>query len=234
VAYCGEHTAVKGNVDFAVAVTLKCKSWTCPDCTDQRKAQLIAQGIGGTPNKFLTLTTRRVEGMTPEQAAKRLSYAWRLCRLRLMRHYKMKSLPFIAIMERHVSGWPHLHLLLRAKWLDQKLLSNWMKELADGPNVWIEHLDKSHKAVVYCAKYCGKCAQKIGTSKRYWQSRDYDQREKPEPKIKFAPGEGWEMWPYDLYRMSQNWQQMGYSVEWLSNGKITRSWAKPGCKAGSP
>ena len=63
MGYCGEHTAVKGNVD------VRCKAWTCPECADGRKRQLIAQGIGGTPNKFLTLTTRRVEGMTPEEAA---------------------------------------------------------------------------------------------------------------------------------------------------------------------
>lgn len=227
MAYCGEHTAVKGDANVAVAVSLKCKAWTCPDCAPQRKRQLIAQGIGGQPNKFLTLTTRRVDNMTPEQAAKRLSYAWRLCRLRIMRHYKMDKLPFLVVMERHKSGWPHMHILLRAKWIDQKLLSNWMRELADGPTVWIEHLDKSHKAAVYCSKYCCKCTQKIGTTKRYWQSRDYDLREKPEPKVKLPPGEGWEMWPYDLVGMANRWQQMGYQVEWLSGDKITRSWREP-------
>lgn len=231
MAYCGEHTAVKGDCDHAVAVTLFCRSWNCDHCADGRKKQLIAQGIGGQPNKFLTLTTRRKEGVTAFEAAKRLSWAWRVCRLRLMRHYKMKSLPFIAIMEKHKSGWPHLHLLLRAKWLDQKLLSNWMAELADGPNVWIEHLDASHKAVVYCAKYCGKCAQKIETAKRYWQSRDYDLREKPEPKIKLPAGEGWEMWPLDLFQMAKNWELMGYQVEWHGHGKISRSWIKPGGNA---
>lgn len=220
MAYCGEHTAVKGTSTQAVAISLKCKSWLCDHCTDMRKRQLMAQMAGGKPSKFITFTTRRVENMTPEQAAKRLSYAWRLCRLRIMRHLGVKSLPFICVIERHKSGWPHMHVLARMPWFSQKLLSKWMDELCDGKNVWIEHLDSSHKSVAYCAKYCGKCAQKIGTTKRYWQSQDYDQRENEDPKTKPLPGDGWELWQKNLASMAEAFKTWGYHVEWIAGDKI--------------
>ena len=213
MAYCGEHTAVKSSRDQATIVTLRCKSWTCPECREQRQDQLIAQAIGGKPNKFLTLTSRRVEGITPEQAAKRLSWAWRVCRLRLMRHYKLKELPFLAVVERHLSGWPHMHVLLRSPWLDQRLISKWMAELCDGPRVWIVALQDAGRAAVYCSKYAGKCVQKVGTTKRYWQTRDYDQREKPEDLVKNRPGEGWELWQKNLEHMIHCFETWGYSVK---------------------
>jgi hypothetical protein len=220
MAYCGEQTAVKGDTYRKTVVTLKCRSWTCPDCYEQRRRQLIAEAIGGQPTTFLTLTTRRDPRLTEEQAAKRLSYAWRLVRLRLIRHHRLKQLPFLAVMERTKARWPHLHILLRSPWLSHKLISQWMAELADGPVVWIEKIDRKTKAAAYCAKYCGKCAEKIGNAKRYWQSRDYDLRDEPEPKEKYPPGYGWELYSRSIARMAQDFEQMGFRVVWRSGTKF--------------
>lgn len=228
MAYCGEHTAVKSEEGRRTGITLRCRAWTCPDCADTRKAGLIAQGIGGNPTKFLTLTMRRVEGEADADAAKRLSRAWRLVRLRLMRHYKLPKLPFLAIMEKHVSGWPHLHLLLRAPWLSQKLISEWMAEICDGPIVWIEHLDKSHKAVIYCAKYCGKCAEKFSTAKRYWQSRDYDQRPDSQKHRARAQQGGWDRQRDPLYQLIHHWRRNGWTVEQPSKWKAIATLAHGG------
>lgn len=220
MAYCGEQTLSSGTPERITAISLRCRAWTCPDCYHDRKRRLMREMSAGQPNKFITLTMRRVEGMTAEQAAKRLSHAWRLCRLRIIRHAKLKSLPFIAVVEKHKSGWPHLHILARMPWFSQKLLSTWMAELCDGPNVWIEHLDKSSKAVSYCAKYCGKCAQKIGTTKRYWQSRDYDMRS-AEEKERFKKQQSvWNKWPATIKRMAEAYEAWGYHVTWVSGREI--------------
>lgn len=213
MAYCGEHIAVKATGKEITAVSLRCKSWLCPDCTDTRKAGLIANGIAGQPNKFITLTSRRRKGITEEQAARDLSRAWRLCRLRLMRRYKLKQLPFLAVVERHVSGWPHLHLLYRGPFLSQKLISKWMAELCDGPIVHIKALDNPGRAAAYCAKYCSKCVQKIGSAKRYWQSRDYDLRDPEERGEKKKGQSGWQMETQRLIDKIRVWELNGFAIK---------------------
>ena len=221
MSYCGEQSAVKHEVGGFSAVSLRCKSWLCPDCQSTRKKQLIAQAIGGEPTKFLTLTSKRREHLTPEQAAKEISHAWRLVRLRIMRRLKVKKLPFIAVMEKTKLGWPHLHILCRMPWFSVKQISIWMKEIMESPFVWIEHLDKAHKAAVYCSKYATKCEQKVGTSKRYWQSQDYDLRPERPEKPKYAPGWGWEMWPLTLTRWCENQEAFGLVVVRQSSIKAT-------------
>lgn len=227
MSYCGEQTAVKHETYGFSAVSLRCKSWLCPGCQDGRKKALIAQAIGGKPTKFLTLTSRRRDGLTVEAAAKEISHAWRLVRLRIMRRLKTGKLPFVAVMERTKQGWPHLHILCRMPWFSQKQISIWMKEILDSPVVWIEHLDKAHKAAVYCSKYASKCEQKIGTSKRYWQSQDYDLRPEREPKPVYGPGWGWEMWPITLTRWQENQEAFGLTVVRKSSFKSHAY--KPGC-----
>ncbi len=220
MTYCGEATAVKHGPGRATAISLRCRAWTCPDCADTRKKGLIAQGIGGRPNKFLTLTMRRTDRMTPEQAAAEITRGWRIVRHRIMRFYGLTKLPFLAVMERHQSGWPHLHILARMPFIDHEMLSEWCWEIFDGPNVWIEHLDRSHKAPIYCAKYCTKCAQKIGTSKRYWQSKDYDLREPFDGRIQDPQDGPWQRTMSDLYEVEQSLWKRGFYVERLSKWKI--------------
>lgn len=193
MAYCREQSAVKREQHGFTAVSLPCKSWGCPDCQDNRKRQLTAQAMGGAPYTFLTLTSRRKPGKSANAAALELSRAWRLIRLRLMRKYRWKALPFLAVVEATKLGWPHLHILLRVKYIPWQVLSAWMAELHDSPVVDIKHIDNQGRVAGYVAKYCSKCVHKFGTAKRYWQSRDYDIRDKRPPKPKFAPGWGWEL-----------------------------------------
>lgn len=199
--YCGEQTAVKRENEGILAVSLRCRAWTCPDCADIRKKGLMAQAIGGSPRTFLTLTTRRDENVTPHQAALATSRAWRLLRLRIIRHYRLKRLPFLAVMEPHVSGWPHLHIMLRMPYVPWAWLRDQWEDITGSRGVRIEHIDNQGRVAKYVAPYCSKCAVKIGTAKRYWQSQDYDLRTDKPVKQKFAPGEGWELWfkPLNLY-----------------------------------
>lgn len=236
---CGERSAVKQDGNAAVIVSLRCRSWLCQDCHPQRKRQLIAQGVGGQPTTFLTLTSRKREDMTDEEAAKQLSWAWRVLRKRIMRLKKFKTLPFIAIMERHKSGWPHLHLLLRMPFLSQAWISRQMAGLCDGPNVWIEHLWDRKKAAAYCAKYCSKCTQRIGTSKRYWQSRDYDLRKARRGKARDTASSAWVLNDEPLCRMVAAWKRSGHSVvqrsahfasvvfRWQKMGPAPPGWTRP-------
>jgi len=199
-----------------VAVALRCRAWTCPECQPVRKAQLIAECHRGAPNTFLTLTLRRIPGRSPNQAAKALARAWRLLRLRIMRHRSFKKLPFAAVMEAHQSGYPHLHILLRSVWLDQKWLSAQMADIADSPVVSIQRIDHKAKIAGYVAKYAGKAAHKFGTAKRYWFSRDWAVRERKIFQKIFETIGRWEREPGSINTWIANWQSYGWLIERLT------------------
>ncbi len=169
---------------------------------------------------FLTLTCRVRQGDLPDVLAKKLSHAWRILRLRIMRGkperdayeaskqaataraepappvphswpFKkptaIKPLPFITVIERTELGWPHLHILLRCRYIPWAWLSSQMEELLESPVVRVERIRNKSRIVGYVSKYIGKDPHKFKTCKRYWQSQDFDlrpAREKPDrPKV---------------------------------------------------
>jgi len=78
---CAEALIVKREGYQVSAKVLYCRSWRCPICQPQRQKQLIAQGIAGNPNRFLTLTIRATEFGSPLERCKKLIEAWRKIRL---------------------------------------------------------------------------------------------------------------------------------------------------------
>lgn len=198
---------------MAVA-SVPCRSWKCQDCEPRRRAQLIAECHRGAPNTFLTLTLRRIPGRTPEQAAQVLSRAWRLLRLRIMRHRKWRKLPFGYVVEAHESGYPHAHILLRSLWIDKHWLSAQMADIADSPIVDIRRIDDGAKVNAYVAKYAGKAAHRFGNSKRYYFSQDYRTRaRRPFRPVFDRPGK-WQIEPCPIVELQWRYHDLGYSLEW--------------------
>jgi hypothetical protein len=215
--YCGSHTLVKYEDRVRYARRLKCRSWSCPDCEPYRKKRLISEAMGGNPTMFLTLTCRRAEGKDADTAARELSHAWRLLRLRWMRLKKVKRLPFLAVFEPHASGWPHLHIVLRAGFIDWKWLSAQMLELLDSPHVYVERLNSNRKVAGYVAKYIGKGTSKFGTLKRFWKSQDYEQRKKPEGSVFDTARHKQERQDQRLESIAAAWKLMGWELTYHSH-----------------
>jgi len=168
--------------------------------------------MAGAPDTFLTLTTRRNSYGSPEIAALAMSHAWRCLRLRIIRKYRLARLPFLAVFEKHVSGWPHMHLLMRAPFIDYAWLKAQWIDLTGSSVVRIERIYNKRKASGYCAKYCSKAVHKIGTAKRYWQSADYDQREPYEPEHKGGDDGVWEIRRTPFKRIIAAWKEAGNDV----------------------
>jgi len=99
--------------------------------------------------------------------------SWRKLRKRLLDAGTFNALPFIAVFETTKQGEPHLHILLRAPFIDQKLISEHQKFEMGAPIVWIEKIESKKKAANYCAKYCGKNPKSFAGCKRYYRSKDY-------------------------------------------------------------
>lgn len=208
------------------AVSLRCRSWTCPECADQRRKELIAQAIDGKPNRFLTITSKRRENESPQTAAAELARCWRLIRKRLMRHYKTKSLPFLAVFEATKLGWPHLHILLRCDFIDQRLISKWMNELTASPVVWIEKIDSAKGASRYVSKYIGKDTQKFGSCKRYWQSQDWRVVPKRHRRPRQLPPGDWHVHDWPIARWIDTMRHLGASVSIEAHGAAYASLAQ--------
>lgn len=172
--FCREWTLVKRNSGYVEGQPLKCRSWQCEHCNPERARQLIAQGLGGKPNKFLTLTVDPERGNSAAERARELVRAWRLLRLRAMRLNGWKKLPFLAVIEKTKRGEPHLHILLRCGYLSQRWLSEQMAELIGAPIVDIRTVRGRNKAAAYVAKYVGKDPHKFNGCKRYWCSQDWE------------------------------------------------------------
>lgn len=211
--YCGSTTLVKRQPHENEIRALACRSWHCQDCAPRRRKRLIAEGIGGNPQIFLTLTCRRSQASSPPDAAKKLAHAWRKLRLRAIRHYRLEKLPFICVFEKHRSGWPHLHIMLRAKWLDQHWLSQQMQELLNSPVVDIRRIKHPKQVASYVSKYIAKQPHQFGTCKRYWKSQDYELREERKNKEPLPPHVWFEVLLKTWEEVCDNYRTWGDVVE---------------------
>lgn len=144
----------------------------------------MAQAADGSPNKFITLTSKyRPEEMSPAQAAQQLVHSWRMAIQRGKRDGLFDEIQYIAVFELTRKGWPHLHILARSSFLPQDWLSQRMAEYCDSPVVHVRAVDSKKRAAWYIAKYTAKAPIKIDGCKRYWRTLRYDitgfKREKP-------------------------------------------------------
>jgi len=171
--YCQEWSLVKTRASRKDVIPLKCKCWTCDECRPGRKRRLVEEAKRGKPNLFITLTSRRRASKTRRQAARDLVTAWRQLRREYIREHGKGSLPFLAVFEATKRGWPHLHIVARCKWLEQRWLSRRMASLTGSPIVWVERVHGKSKVAAYVSKYVGKNPHRFAGVKRYWRSRDY-------------------------------------------------------------
>jgi len=244
-----QRTLVKWEPRQRTGVAIDCKTWTCPECGELRKKQLIASGFGGKPETFLTLTSRRSGDRTANGCAYELARAWRLLRLRIMRgkpekdaHQarvknarlagqkpppkpkqwpflkgsKPRPLPFLAVFEATKTGWPHLHILMRSRFIPQEWISAEMEAITGSPVVWIERISDLKKVASYIVKYCGKNPHRFGTTKRYWQSKDFALAKKPPRPDKPALRAGWEKEDIRLAVWADALRQAGWNVRYES------------------
>lgn len=217
--YCGQSSLVKYLTGGREATAIRCRSWLCPDCAPQRQRQLVAEAMAGAPTTFLTVTIRRVEGELPDDAAKRLIDAWRRTRRKWMTLHKVKHLPFLAIVEATKNKWPHLHILLRNVWLDQRWLSAQMLDLINSPVVDIRRIDNPGRAAGYVAKYAGKAAHKFGTCKRYWRSKDYMLKKREARDMAVMDNKHTERDQQSVGQIVRTWTELHWSVRWISTTK---------------
>src|SRR5690606_31125816 len=79
-----------------------------------------------------------------------------------------------AVFERHKSGFPHLHLLIRARFLPvRELRAMWEGITKHSWNVNVMAI-RTPGQLAYAAKYIGKDLAAFAHCKRWWRSHDYN------------------------------------------------------------
>ncbi len=218
--YCGEATLLSTGTCLKCAATLLCRAWTCPECGERRRTQLFQELKGGEGRIFITLTHKRRPGEYPAEAAEELAHAWRRFRRAEIKRRGWKDLPFMAVFEATQTGWPHLHILARCGFIDQKRLSDFMREACGSPIVFIRKVESAARGAAYLAAYIKKAPAKFGKFKRYWRSKAWDLRTKFKPKIQLEPGAVWAVSKSCIITIAENLYMQGWAIAWDGNRRI--------------
>lgn len=178
----------------------------------------------GNPDMFLTLTMKPGEGLTPEAAAQDFVDGWRALRQYLCRKLNRKALTFLAVFEAHESGLPHLHILLRSKYISRKLIQKWWEARTGSWNVDIRRVHNPRQRASYVSKYVASRPAQFGSLKRYWCSQDWDPPKKPDDPNKADAFEWWEAVTVSLYGMYVTALQDGARCTWKGDLLIIENW----------
>ncbi len=212
--FCSEWSLVKQEFPGLTVMPLRCGCWSCDECEGPRRARLIREAKSGLPTLFITLTSRRRKDRTPSWAAQELVRAWRLIRRQYVRKHGPGSLPFLAVFEETKRGWPHLHIVARCKWLDQKWLSAQMLRLHDSPIVDVRRVDGLGKVAHYITKYIGKNPQRFEGVKRYWRSLDYLDADPEDGPFDLVAPDGWRIEKVNWMEYAASCEAAGFAAEY--------------------
>ncbi len=137
---------------------IPCKSWHCEVCGPVKAARIrcyiVTAALEHELNRFLTLTLDPKRLDMDGDLTRYLREVWRKFRVYLKRRYG-KSISFIAIMEEHKSGIPHLHVLID-RYIPQAWISAAWSALGGGRIVYIERVKDLAAIGWYLGKYLTK------------------------------------------------------------------------------
>ena len=221
---CGEACLVNHGFKKVQAVTLRCRAWSCEYCAPWRRGRLIGLAKSGKPNCFITLTVNPESGPDAEARARALVDAWRTIVRRAKRLYGYRSIPYLCVFEATKNGEPHLHILARCKWIDQRWLSDQMRGLIGAPIVDIRRIHGARHIAHYVAKYVGKGPGQFGTCKRYWHTRDYVLDRPEKPPLDTSWNSIWTIVETPICALRQLWWLQGWQIE--PGASMTYSQAK--------
>ena len=191
--FCTDWTLRQERAEGTYYEPLPCRCWTCERCQPRRRRELITHACDGEPKLLITLTSNPDRGKTPDWRARCLVAAWRKVRTRAIKKYGYSRIPFFAVFEATKRGEPHLHILVRARWIDQAWLSKQMTTLNGAPICDVRRIQDSGRAAAYVSKYIGKEPHHFAGTKRYWRSLDYLPRSQEKSEDTKVPSERWQV-----------------------------------------
>ncbi len=225
--YCSEWSLVNHQPSEITVVPLRCHCWHCEECRPIRTARLVEEARAGKPTLFITLTSKNPGFGSPAAAAVVLAHAWREVRRRYVKEHGPGSLPFLAVFERTKKGWPHMHIVARAKWLSKVWLSNTMLELIGSPEVDVRAVHEKSKIAAYITKYISKNPERYEGTKRYWRSLDWLTPPDPDDPPARNRGAVWEVHECHWRTLARQIALGDLWVSWADNSATITPWKPP-------
>lgn len=197
---CTDQALIKREDGRYYAKAIRCKRWSCQVCSQLNRRRVISIAVKAKPRALLTLTVSSKQYPDPDLAADALKRGLRLLRLRLQRHEKLKNFRFLAVFEKHKSGFPHLHLLIKGEYIPWQMLRKWWEEITGSTHIDIRRIKSTGAAAYYVAKYIGKDLAAFAHCKRWWRSKGFSAPpESREEKDPYAPQ--WHRYQADVYKL---------------------------------
>ncbi|MBA7620228.1 hypothetical protein ES703_27573 [subsurface metagenome] len=142
-----------------VAVPSLCHRWDCPVCGPARMRKAKALAIAGNPERLITLTTRPKPDWGTEASVRWFRRRWQ--RLLAWLRKEFSRFEYMAFIELHKSGWPHIHILTRGCYVPERMLSAKWLELTGSFKVHIQAVRNGWKGVQEATKYYLKTARQL-------------------------------------------------------------------------
>lgn len=210
---CSEAVMVNTGANYARAVTIYCRSWSCETCQPRRQRELVRLAKDGQPTSFITLTVNPRQGRNPDDRARMLSWAWRQVVKLAKKKYSLQKIPYLCVFEATKKGEPHLHIIARLKWMDQRWLSNQMARLIAAPIVDIRRISSVAQVAAYVAKYIGKQPHRFKGCKRYWTTKNWRLVKSDVEPVDGFWSEHWYLNKITLLQQQEMWELMGWTCE---------------------
>lgn len=221
---CTERSLVKHDGQSLHLRPLRCKCWGCDHCVHMKRRDLWHKAVKGKPRLFLTLTMAPIEGSTPEQQARDLVVHFRMMRQFLMRRLKRRSPTFLAVVEAHKSGWPHLHILVRSGFIHHRLIRDWWKARTGSFQIDIRLAKGERQVASYVSKYVSKNPAKYEHVKRFWCSQDWDPPKEERPQLKGEEFTWWEVYPSRPTTVAKMAFQDGARIAFKNDCWVITAW----------
>lgn len=127
---------------------------------------------------------------------------------------------YLWVLEAHKSGWPHMHILWRGRYVPQQWLSEQLAELLGSPICDVRRVKDRAAYARYVAAYCGKEPHRFGTTKRYSQTRNYQLPEERTWERTIHRSWQWTIRDLPIATIRDDWQRWGRQVLELGGGVI--------------
>lgn len=217
---CTSQVSVKTEPQEITAAAVRCKRWSCPVCSQINRNRVIGIARRAKPRALLTLTVRSTDYASPDDAAEALKRGLRLLRLRLKRHPRLTNFQFLAVFEKHKSGWPHLHLLIRGSFLPWQELRRMWEGITGSYMVDIRRIASEGQAALYVSKYIGKDLAAFAGCKRWWRSHAYSEEDVSEYQADKAGGQ-WGRLIAGWYSVGPALEAGGWQVDYQRGHRLT-------------
>jgi hypothetical protein len=221
---CTPDISVKSSHGAHEANPVRCKRWSCEICAQLNRRRVIALARSGKPTAMLTLTVSSKNYPDPDHAAADLKRGLVALRKRVGRLPGSPRISFLAVFEKHKSGWPHMHLLVRAPFLPIRWLKAVWEDITGSYMVDIRAIRTTGQAAFYVAKYVGKDLAAFAHCKRWWRSHDYNEPRADDPAWRERL-RGWSRYEGNVNNLVRWLKAIGVEVVEGRDGRV--SWTDP-------